>query len=73
MANDWYPEGGFYETRAKQGESEWEDAAQFDVGAIAMSEDMRGDDENRAGGVLSISDLTKPASDDFQAGKVYGS
>ena len=31
MSVTWYPEGGFYEQRAMQGEDQWADNAQFDI------------------------------------------
>lgn len=68
---DYYPEGGFYETRSRQGESVYEDAAQFDPPVVPV-DDQRADDNTRAGATLSISDLTKPASYEVST-TVYGS
>jgi hypothetical protein len=70
---DWYPEGGFYETRAKQGESDWEDQANYDPPLPTTTEDMRDGHVGRAGGVLSTGDLTKEESYAFESGKIYGS
>ena len=59
--SDYYPEGGFYEKQAKQGEDPWADDAQFDPPAPTSTEDMRADDSARTTNV-SWGDLTKAAS-----------
>lgn len=69
--SDWYPEGGFYETRAKQGEDPWADDAQFDP-PNCPTDDQRADDNNRATAV-SWGDLTAEASYKQGPSQVYGS
>lgn len=68
---DWYPEGGFYETRARQGESVWEDDANFDPPVPTSTEDMR-TVSGKTGAQLSFSDLTREESYDFKP-TIYGS
>lgn len=68
--SDWYPEGGFYETRAKQGESPWEDAAQFDP-PIPATEDMRSGEQGQQTAV-SWGDLTQADSYAQGPSQTYG-
>lgn len=72
MSSNWYPEGGFYEGRAKQGESDWEDQANYDPPLTITNEDMR-TVSGKTGSAISISDLTKEESYAFDTkNAIYG-